>query len=43
MKVLAHRLPEKPGMLNTQGCLSNGKGKEPDLPPRKLRIGVGSD
>lgn len=28
----ARRSPEKPGMLSTQGCLSNGKDAQPVLP-----------
>ena len=34
-----HRSPEKPGMLSTQDCLSNGKDEKPVLPSRKLRTG----
>lgn len=34
-----HRSPEKPGMLNTQDCLSNGKNEKLVSLLRKLRIG----
>jgi hypothetical protein len=35
----AHRSLEKPGMLSTQDCLSNGKDEKPILPSRRPRIG----
>jgi hypothetical protein len=33
-----HRSPEKPGMLNTQDCVSNGKDEKPVLPSLKRDI-----